>query len=241
MAYNGEEVLIGDSVLTLTNKLNDAMREIKRLSYIMDESGIGSMLLPNWFANKQYPSSSIIATETDKYKVEVPISGTSNPQFTSGTGTDGAVTIEFFARSAPWVAGKAYAVGDHVHSEGIIYKVIVAGTSSTTGFGPIVKEGEQVDGTVTWLVVANTAVFRKSSTPYVEGTIIIVADARLYKVIPGFSGSTKPNHTSGTVTNGNLRLTWLDKNVNSPILTVNGMKYRLSVDESGALITTKVV
>ncbi|WAB24971.1 hypothetical protein M3_0020 [Lysinibacillus phage vB_LfM_LysYB1] len=241
MAYNGEEVLIGDSVLTLTNKLNDAIGEIKRLSYVMDESGIGSMSLPNWFASKQYPSGTIIATETDKYKVDMGISGTSNPQFTSGTGMDGSVTIEFFARSAPWVAGKSYVVGDHVHSNGIVYKVTVAGTSSTTGFGPIVQEGEQVDGTVTWLVVATTAVFRKSSTPYVEGTIIIVADARLYKVIPGTSGTSKPTHTSGTVTNGTLRLTWKDKNVNSPILTVNGIKYRLSVDESGALTTTKVV
>lgn len=44
MAYNGEEVLIGDSVLTLTNKLNEAIRELKRVSTIVEQLETGIIL-----------------------------------------------------------------------------------------------------------------------------------------------------------------------------------------------------
>ncbi len=177
---------------------------------IWRDMGLSNSMTP-WVADTRFSAGRKLVTATDVYEVKNGVTGTSNPQFTSGTGVDGTVAIEFVGHSAVWQKSTQYSIGDMVHSGAKVYRCIQAGTSASTGWGPNVESGNTEDNTVVWTTISNSAVFHRNLTEYPEGTHIIVADARIYKVIQGYTGAEPPTHTTGTVVNGILNLTWVSK------------------------------
>lgn len=175
---------------------------------IWEDLGGATDVTPPWVAHKQYLEGAKLATDTDIYAVGGGTSGTSNPQFQSGVGSDGTLVIEFIGLSSVWQRSKAYKIGDLVHNGAKIYACTQAGISASTGWGPAMESGGVVDGTVYWNTVTNDGAFRRSSTAYPQGKCLIVADTRVYRVIPGTTSETPPTHKSGSVYNGTVNLIW---------------------------------
>lgn len=161
-----------------------------------------------WAPGIQLTEGTRVSTPTNLYLVGAGTSGTSNPQFTSGTGVDGTIAIRYVGASSVWQKSKEYKVGDMVHNGNKIYTCIQTGISASTGWGPQMDSGTTTDNTVVWDTVTITGEFRKSSTSYSIGKYIIVADARIYQVIAGTTGTVSPTHTSGSALNGTVNLIW---------------------------------
>ena len=172
------------------------------------DMGEAKNTIPLWEPGKQYAEGTRLRTATDIYHVGGGISGSSNPQFTTGTGTDGTLMLQFLGLSYVWQKSKQYVIGDMVHSGGRIYRCTQGGVSAPTGWGPNMDSGSAVDGTVVWTTVTIDGAFRRSTTEYPQGKHLIVADLRIYQVIPGTTGLTAPTHISGSAYNGTVNLIW---------------------------------
>lgn len=159
-----------------------------------------------WAANISLTIGDYVQSSAGVYEVIPGTTGDSNPQFTTGIGMDGTVPIQFIGLSSVWVKSTAYTVGQMVHSGGKIYVCTTAGTSADAGWGPTVDSGTTTDNTVVWQTITTTGVFRGSSVQYPNGQYIIVADARIYKVIPGTTGTIEPTDTLDVVIDGTVSL-----------------------------------
>lgn len=108
---------------------------------------------------------------------------------------------------AAWIASTNYSVNDVVYVSGRVYACTVAGTSASSGSGPTVSSGTQVDGTVTWSFVntaTNTVALTNVTDYAVSGvgtgtvTVTLAADP-----VMGYALRIR----IGTLTNTNVQLT----------------------------------
>lgn len=180
----------------------------------------------DWAANTEYADGTAIKSGSNVFIAQQAITGSSQPTDT----TPGAITmdgdrrIQFLGKASGWRQQSTYYnVGDMVYDNTFVVQCKTAGTTTSSGYGPVEGaawngSGEFTDGTVVWKKLTNTAadgVWRNSSTKYASGKIYLcdigetAGTARVYKSLGGLSGGSPPADTSGNqFKNGTLILTY---------------------------------
>lgn len=180
----------------------------------------------NWVANTEYADGVAIKSGSNVYIAQQAITGTSQPSYATTVGTivmDGDRRIQYLGKAAGWrKTSTAYSVGTLIYDNTFIVKCVTAGTTTSSGYGPVEgaawSNNRFTDGSVVWEKVTPNAaagVWRNSSTKYPSGKIYLCdvgetsGTVRVYKSLGGLSASSAPTDTSGTeFTHGTLKLTF---------------------------------
>lgn len=172
---------------------------------IWKDLGSTKDLLRSWTAHTTYTTGTIIHTNIGTYRVVAGPCGPSMPtsKDVNEEIKDGSLIDKYIGTGDVWHASTHYDVGDIVIDNTKIYRCIVAGTSASSGWGPVELQGTIIDGQNTWETLTAVGIWRTSGKTYKDGTYFLCDDSdgkhiNVYLSYPGASGDQEPTDTSGS-------------------------------------------